>query len=200
MEAIINYDQFNNKLINFNELLSTGRSFFTALKAKNGNNFDNITNFEKIIDLFLINGIDPNIKDKENLLPLEYAILNNSLRFVQALINSNKIDLSQKISEGTFLHLAASSSNPQILIEILNRNVININSTNCFDETPLSIACRKRRKRNIEILFKNDDLDYLHLNYLGFNALDVIFKTKTTEKLDKNQYLKKLLAFLNINV
>ena len=53
-------------------------------------------NFEDIINLLLKYGADPNIKDNNNIYPLQYAIKCNSIKFVLALINSNKINLSQR--------------------------------------------------------------------------------------------------------
>lgn len=78
---------------------------------------------------------------------------------------TNKVDLKNQFlnNNKTYLHLAAHKA-PDIFIEFLNKNIIDINSMDHFGMTPLMIACKYKKRENIELLFKFSNLDYLQCN------------------------------------
>lgn len=196
---LINYDREHDNLIDLKKLLPTGKSFFTSL-------FSDLNNFKETVNFLLNYGADPNLPDVEQVYPLEYAIRVNSLEFVSALIDSNKIDFSQKVPSKkhydytdakykTYLHLAAESINTRILNELLKQKVIEINVTDDIGNSPLIEACRNYQIQNIEKLFEFDNLDFLHRNKEGKDALAVMKGQNAPENVeDKNEYLKLLLS------
>ena len=203
MNMMINYDKQHNHFIDFSQLLPNELSFFTSLKADNKSNMPNI---EKIVDLFLENGADPNQKDINDVYPLERAIV-RSKEFSLALLKSDKIDLSIKLKDirkvnknkppmKTFLHLAAKEDS-SIFIEILRKGVIDINSEDIDGNTPLMIACQYKNTEIVELLFKENNLDFLHCNKNGQDALKIVFGPDIQPVHDKNIYLQQLLSKLS---
>ena len=228
MNILYNYDLQHDHLIDFSNLLSNGKSFFTSIYTQSEFVGD-------IVNFFLANGCDPNKPDKFNVYPLEYAINKNSNVFVMNLMNSNQIDYSVEICSTesvtlvteykyllqsinreenkkipndvkgiTFLHLAVISSS-SILNQFLIRNVIDVNVKNSLSETPLIIACKNRKKDCIRMLFQEDDLDYLHKNNEGKNALDIIEcvslrmgnqSSDDIDQNDRNEFLNRLLSYV----
>ena len=73
-----------------------------------------------------------------------------------------------------YLHIAAINKNSKILSLLLQKSQIDINSVNEKGETPLIEACKSKCNDNINLLFKNDSLDFLHCNKDGKDALDII--------------------------
>lgn len=159
---------------------------------------------------FLDNGADPNMPDKFGIYPLQQAIKNDSLMLVDVLIGSNKIDYKKRIplsteddkneaKETTYLHLAAAQINPVILQDLLNTNEFNVNVTNDIGETPLMIACKCKNINNIKRLFLQNDLDYLHQDNLGRDALEIISPSNDKEQnvaLSKDEYKSLLIEEL----
>lgn len=94
MHLIYNYDKDHLQIINFDQLLPSGKSFFTLI-APQQNDVNDSSLEGKIATFFIEHGVDPNKPDKKGFYPLEYAILMKSTDFVRALIKSNKIDFSQ---------------------------------------------------------------------------------------------------------
>ena len=91
LDLLIKYDKEHENSIDLNHLLPDGRSVFTAIPQC-------IKNISELAKLFLDNGANPNIADNFNLYPFEYAIKSKITDFINVLIESNKIDYSQKIS------------------------------------------------------------------------------------------------------
>ena len=123
MNDLLNYDENHSHLIKFNELLPNGKSFFTSINP-------NLDNIQDLVQYYLNHGVDPNSPDRFGVYPLEYAIGCDSPNFVNALLNSNRIDLSIRINNDaikneTFLHLAARNDTFQ---DILDKNQIDINA------------------------------------------------------------------------
>ncbi|KAK8898237.1 hypothetical protein M9Y10_000515 [Tritrichomonas musculus] len=195
MNLLYDYDNEHDHLIDFHKLLPNGKSFFSVINRSSRYDIE-------IVDFLLQHGVDPNQPDKFNYYPLENAIVIHSKDFVTSLLHTNQIDFSVKIPfkkyqndnltnkfnpikstnsillniEGleyvSYLHLAAATSSV-ILNEFLNVNDIDVNVTNNLGETPLMMAVRHRKRDCITSLFQRNDLDYLHKNKKGQNAIDI---------------------------
>ena len=199
MNKIYNYDKNHDHLIDLTKLIpKENKSLFTAISCENGYEINNITNY------LLENGVDPNVPDENNVYPLEKAIKCNFEKLILALIHSNKIDYSVKIhtsnddSFTTYLHLATKYCNEEIVNEFLNIKLININIEDSDGNTPLMIASMCRKDYLFDLFFNKDDLDYLHCNKNGEDALDLRSseKIENREELkDKNKYLEKMKLF-----
>lgn len=89
----------------------------------------------------------------------------------------------------TYLHLAARLNDPTILKELLNCKFIDVNSTDECGETPLIEAFRMNLSANIKELFKMVDLNHLHCNNEGKDALQILSNSSSpTQIKDKNEY------------
>ena len=216
MISVINklyeYDQSHERLIDFSQLLPNGETFFSSFTA----DFQGI---EKVSSFLLSHGADPNVQSIKKVYPLERAILIDSFQLVLSLIETNKIDYSVKIprepkeqgecneSFNTYLHLAACSSNPSILNLFLQKNLIDINALNDLGNTPLMESCSYKTACHFNEFFKYDNLDYLHRNNDGKDAIDLLIITRkehrfsynennnenTDQIINKNEYLKRLI-------
>lgn len=206
LSTVIKYDREHDSSIDINKLLPNGKTLLTSL-------FD-LTNAVEFAKFLLENGANPNIQDLGGNLPLEIAINNDNSKFVHVLIDSKKADFNKKFHikavfytpdfkpiggiNKTYLHLAARLNDPTILKELLNCKFIDANSTDECGETPLIEACRMNLSANITKLFKMVDLDYLHCNNEGKDALQILSNSSSpTQIKDKNEYLQKLLSFIN---
>lgn len=98
----------------------------------------------------------------------------------------------------TYLHLAAANRNPKILQTFLEKRLIDLNIEVDLGNTPLIDACILNKRRNVELLFKMDDLDYHHCNIDGKDALHILDPSLIDDDdvKDKNEYLRKLLTYL----
>ena len=188
INQLYDYDKEHGNLIRFNEVLHTGRTYYTSIVPTT-------SGIERLVDFCLEHGADPNIHDSNGVYPLEHAMQINSYDFVNALVRSNKIDYSircegqllyytgtpSKVSlknaikgkKKTYLHLAARSSNSKIFSLLVSSNKIDINSTDELGETPLMDTCRFGRVDNLQYLFSRSDLDYQHCNNEGKDALEI---------------------------
>lgn len=237
INELYNYDKENDHLIDFTKLLPNGKSFFTSIASTNlfeteEDGFDDLdyvnqkdlTNVSEIANFLIEHGANPDEPDDEGFLPLEYAILLNSFEFVNVLINSNKIDYSQKVSTKsnyfrlyqnqynysvcsseakwiTYLQLAARSNKPEILKEFLDKKLIDINLTNDVGENVLFEACRFGLIQNVEILADVDNIDYLHRNNEGIDSVEFLISSVDYHKAipeikDKESYFKALIIML----
>ncbi|KAK8840572.1 hypothetical protein M9Y10_030782 [Tritrichomonas musculus] len=178
MEVICQYDKEHDHLIDFNNLLPNGKSFYTSINRQ-------IKNIGELATFFLKNGVDPNMPDERGIYPLEYAIGISSLEFVQVLILSGKIDFTIRLKNNifsmsqnnqTYLHLAARCNDKNILNEIIKLNIIDVNSTDDLGETPLMEACKYNRLKNVHLLFQIKELNYLYHNNLGEDAIKIVQK------------------------
>lgn len=195
MEQIIKYDEEHEKLIKFGELLPNGKSFITSI-------FSNYSEIKEVVEFLLLHGVDVNQTDKELISPLEHAIKINSIELVQVLVDTNKIEFQSQIKNGfTYLHLAASNKESTILSFLLQMNKIDINSVNALGETPFMIACKELNIDNINLLFHKENIDYLHCNNYGKDALDILVSLSPDEKQSikqsKEQFYNKLISIIN---
>lgn len=174
------------------------KSLFTIIPVDKYNSF-------RFVEFLLTNGADPICPDQSGIYPLQQAIKSQSIDFVQTFIDSGKIDFSVRLKEQknqTYLHVAAQLNNPLILRLLLDNNIININSTDNDGNTPLMVAAAARLIENIKELFKQDDLDFLHVNNKGQNALKLIdSRFNRNHKYDisqepetKTEYLQELIS------
>lgn len=216
LNIIYNYDKEHLQIINFNNLLLSGESFFTLIGSQQ---YDSSLDC-KIATFFIEHGADPNKPDRKGFYPLEYAILRESTEYVRALINSNKIDFTQfvdmknsyenppeeclkasKAKKKTFLHIAARSKNPEILKIIIEKNAIDINSTDELGETPLFEACRYKQIKNIEYLATLSTIDYNHCNNEGYDVLKIMKIIMNLnfdfEITDRDDYFVALMSTFN---
>ena len=188
LKKLVELDE--NHLIDFTKLLSNGKSVFTSISW--------FANVEDIVQYFIDQGANPNIPDKKGIYPLQYAIEKKPFPYVFALLKTQKIDLNIKIFNQktgiykTYLHLAARLNNSDILTQLLRYKKIDINATDNNGETPLMEACRFGKFKNIEALFKIDNLDYLHINKNGDDALKIVEHYIKSDKIDLKENTKEL--------
>ena len=169
MELIYNYDEQHDHLIDFKKLLPNGNSYFTSI-------FSFCDGIENIVEFFLNHDVDPDLPDEKGVYPLEHAIRINSYSIANMLIETNRIDFTRRFSTAsdfTYLHLAAYEGNERIFINLMNLNIIDINSVDANGETPLLIAARKLNIVIIQNLFLDDNLDYTHCNKKGDDAIKI---------------------------
>lgn len=145
MNALLNYDEMHDHLIELITLFTNKCSFFTVFQES----FDE---YDKVSDLLLKYVADPNMPDGKGVYPLAHAINLKSEKFALSLINSNKIDYSIPINCGnrksTYLHYAVEiegsyESDYEILSELHERNLIDVNVTDSDGNTLLMIECEK---------------------------------------------------------
>lgn len=191
LTKLLSYCTKHKGLFDFTKTLSNGKSLFTTITKTN------FPNIKDIVNLLVENGVDPNEPDKFNVYPLEHAIIINYFEFFIALLNLKQINCDQKfqMSENTaklcsenlnkfiykdlfaisksitYLHLAVVSSNSNILMEFINRKLIDVNVTDDNGNTPLIYACRMQSIENIKILMNIDNIDFLHRNQYGHDAI-----------------------------
>lgn len=192
MKKIYEYDQNHSKSIDFKKLLPNGKSFFTCISR----NFDKI---KEVSDFLLERGVDPNMPDANGIYPLENAVMINSLGFICSLIESNKIDYHQLSNGNSYLHIAASFTNINTFQYLLDLNQFDMNSTNNDGETPLFYACKSKNVAIVDLLFSSiNDLDYLHCNKNGLDALSIVIKLNPDEikkvKESKESYHQKIIS------
>ncbi|KAK8875507.1 hypothetical protein M9Y10_005673 [Tritrichomonas musculus] len=214
----------NGNFIDFSNLLQNRKSFFTSL-------LPNTKNINEIVNLLLENGADPNIPDQYGVYPLQHAININSKDFISTLISSNKIDFLTNIQIRNkkkeyvenlidfddqnnpknaqtndskykkYIHLVARADDSEILNLFLHNKSIDINATDDLGETPLMEACRCLKINNIKLLFSDDNLDYLHCNNKGEDALTIISKMYDVDDIkespnDKNDYCMRIISLI----
>ena len=197
MNRIYNYDFNHSKSIDFNELNQIDeKSFFTSIRF----HYDEVGD---VSDFLLEHGVDPNKPDSNGVFPLEHAISIGSSDLVISLLNSERIDFSVFFGQSkmTYLHLAAMKGDGFILKLFLDKNVIDINSTDELGETPLMTACKARNIDIVDMLFQRDDLDFLHCNKEGKDAIDIIKQLSTKEaenaRKSKDDYHNKIIELIN---
>lgn len=196
MKILVDYDKQHEHLIDFSQLLPDGKSYFTSIPIKLLSNVE-------IIHFFIDQGVDMNAPDKFGQYPLEFGINSFSSKIVHIFLSSNKIDLTRRITnEGrtqTYLQIAIKSRSKEIMEDVLKAFPGNLNVEDDKGDTPLILAVRMRLTGFIKVLFDYDDLDYLHKNKNGDDALAVALNinnisSENDEKvLDKENYCKKIL-------
>lgn len=214
LQSLTDYDEKHNHCIDFENLLKSGKSFFTVINP--------ITRkIDKIVSFLLDHNADPNKPDKFGIYPLQYAIEMKSYSYTKSLINSNKIDYSVKLNKSligkslnneTYLHVAAECSNIKILQIFLDKNLIDITSTDDLGETPFTKAIKINNIPNanmIEKSFKFINIDNLSDNEEedDENSNDLHFITSLLNQLeestknsgDPNNDIKKVANHNSIN-
>lgn len=208
MKILYEYDKNHGNLIDTKKLLPYGKSFFTLMGSKSSFDYD-ITKF--LLDI----GVDPCKEDKTGISPIINAIQIGSKDCLCALLETNKIDLSEKITVSyfyshyftnnndtkkntTYLHFAVMHDT-QVFYEILNRGVIDINATDEDGNTPLILAARYEKAEIVKILFQEVELDFLHRNNDGYDAIQAADSTEKSEinaSLNRSAYKYKLLNII----
>lgn len=159
-------------------------------------------------------GYDPNKPDEYGFYPLVESIVNQISFLFGPLIKSNKIDINQKIPDQngdseftTYLHIVARVGNEKAFKEILQKESADINATNDLGDTPLIEACRNKKIRIIDIIKNIENIDFLHKNNKGEDALqvaknmikkssDIAESAENIDLDDKNVYFQELLNCL----
>lgn len=139
LNMIIEYDDKHDYQIKFDQLLPNGESFFTIKQKPMPHGIKHYVSF------FIEKGVDPNVPNKYGIYPLEFAMETNSVDLFDSLIDSQRIDFSQKIRNKMqtgskfilYLHLAAGLNNYKIFQRLINDNLIDINVEDENGETPL---------------------------------------------------------------
>lgn len=214
MKKLYEYDQQHEKIIDLNKLLPNGETFFSIILFP-------IHNIGQIIDFLLEEGADPNEPDSSKIYPLEKAIILNSYEFVISLINSNKIDYSIRIpiknnfnnnifsknikysnneKYTTYFHIASQCYCKEIISIFLERELIDINTTDDFGNTPLMNLCIYGTEKTFTCFnefFGKEHLDFLHKNNDGIDALGLLksrqIQHESNETItDRKEYLNKL--------
>lgn len=217
---ILEFDAKNTHLIDFH-----GSSYFFIFDYAIYRNYIIGISYEKI-EFLLDHGADPNVPNENGVYPFAYAIHINSKPYVSALLKSNKVDLTKHItaerkkvgflSNGvsdfkekvnftakytTYLHLAAKS---EFFIKIfLKLDSININELDEQGNTPLMYAVANKCHESIQALFdfEGQELDYLHVNNDGKNALTMLKCSNEVKQdiHDKEQFKEALLNYIREN-
>ncbi|KAK8842518.1 hypothetical protein M9Y10_026110 [Tritrichomonas musculus] len=203
MNKLYEYDKEHDNLIDFSKLLPSGKSFLTAFQSNTGSE-------EEAINFLLDHGCDPDEPDKYNVFPLQNAINSKLIGVINALVDSDKIDLQKQIpllndnekdssakpKYTTYLHIAASIPEPSVLQALLSKKKFDVNATDELGDTPLITACKHKRKRNINSLLCINELDCFHCNKDGKDALSILdpLAPKTKDLIKYRSMLIKLNA------
>ncbi|KAK8841740.1 hypothetical protein M9Y10_026687 [Tritrichomonas musculus] len=224
---ILAFNEKNGKFIDFTKNLKNEKSFFTIIRfpcckiqeivqlyLKNGADPNlpdgfgvyplqhaiEINSFEYVDALIKSNKIDFEIKIKKAKKTYYEKVMND---FIVLNGKSEDDDEKSRISGKckSYLHLAARSEKSEILSLFLNKKLIDVNIKDSQDVTPLMEACMHKNIRNIELLFKMDDLDYLHRNKNGEDALKIIAEIFDAEIPDqainsKEEYKMRLISII----
>ena len=121
------------------------------------------------------------------------------------MIETGKIDFTQKIKTTllskpiytTYLHLATENCATTVIKAMLDGKFIDINATDELGNTPLIYACILKQQRSIQYLFEKDDIDFLHKNNEGNDALRIVDPQNQKQITNKKDYYDQLLSALN---
>ena len=103
---------------------------------------------------------------------LDFATNKGYLKVVEALLNSDKLDVNKADAEGfTPLLIAAEEGLLEILKAILSNDKVEVNKTNKDKDTPLHIAVRYGRLKVVEELLSNDKVKVNEVNIDGYTPL-----------------------------
>ena len=180
-----------------NRLLSNGKTIFTFIMTIY------YIDFNEIADVLLDCGANPNIPDKFGNYPLELAMKSKNMNLITDLILSDKfqIDYSKKIKKikknedgfYSYLHLAIELNNSTIVSRLLDQKLIDINVTDDMGDTPLILAVKLKNNYIINELFKHNELDYLHRDNDGHDALSFTKYKQDQQVEDKDEYLRLII-------
>ena len=180
MNKIYKFDLSHARLIDLSKLLKNGKSFFTSIKS-------NYYKIEDVCNFLLIHGVDPNMPDKNGVFPLQHSIEKGLHNLTTFLIDSNKIVLSQLPNGNSYLHLSISCSNSNAFQFFIKKKLIDINTVNDKGETPLMEACRTGDLLVVDLLFQQENLDYLHCDKNGNDALKLLKSLSPEEEKEARQ-------------
>lgn len=208
MTTLLNYDKKHQNLIDLKK-----NSHLTKIRNDGLIVHKNMMkNVEDIVNFIIENEGDINAADENGVYPFEYAIKTNFVELAKSLLKINKVNYNQIIQSDSYIHLAAKQEYDLFKL-ILESNILDINSRNSQNETPLMIACKYLDIDNIMLLFENDNIDFLCKNDNDEDALEIAQKSLyiTTNEFDndhdsvnnnnvlsKEQYLDKILEIIDI--
>ena len=117
-------------------------------------------------------------------------------------LNYFNLNIYNNDAKETYLH-AAAMKKYDIFKLILDYSCIDINAKNSRNETPLMIACQYLKRKNVELLFKKENLDFHCRNAFNRDALDCVNNSiidgngenekALNDALTKEQYFGKLM-------
>jgi len=213
------YDRATRMINNGAEVNFLGSLDFSPLMTSIGN--------IEIMELLLSKGADVNLKNKMNITALTIAVINNDITSTEFLLNHNAdVIIASTINNMTPLMFALQNKNDKI-VNMLNRNVKDINILDAHGNTALLIAITvdslnmKVIKKlvtdtnqinifnnfGVSPLFKAVFLDHIELvDYLLKNGADVNLKNndglsvlEVASKMRDNSKKMKMINLLNNN-
>ena len=98
----------------------------------------------------------------------------------------------------TYLHLAAKSIANRIPLIFIQRNLIDVNITNDLRNTKLKTVVINGQPQNLDCFFEKDNLDYLHTNLKGENALSILYRKYNEKTIQILNIIEKALSYTEI--
>lgn len=133
-------------------------------------------------------GADPLRTDKNNLMPLHHAILNDREPVAETLINlmtAAKVDIAAiRDNNGwSLLHFAATRDNPQFMMKLVEAGC-DITATQTTGDTPLHVAARAGKTGVLHYLINQQGADIGVRNAAGLLPLELAMQSKQKEAFD----------------
>jgi ankyrin repeat protein len=160
IQFIIIYNQVNlidlliSKKCKIDIIDSDGHSLlFYAIK------FNYFSILEKLLNVNYIGFPLIELKDKNKMYPIHYAVIFNNLKILELLVSKNSNVNLKDGSEMTPLMLAIKYKNINIIKYLLKNDNLNINQTNNEGHTALHMACNYENENIVELLLENKKID-----------------------------------------
>lgn len=160
IQFIIIYNQINlidlliSKKCKIDIIDSDGHSLlFYAIK------FNYFSILEKLLNVNYIGFPLIELKDKNKMYPIHYAVIFNNLKILELLVSKNSNINLKDGSEMTPLMLAIKYKNINIIKYLLKNDNLNINQTNNEGHTALHMACNYENENIVELLLENKKID-----------------------------------------
>ena len=160
IQFIIIYNQVNlidlliSKKCKIDIIDSDGHSLlFYAIK------FNYFSILEKLLNVNYIGFPLIELKDKNKMYPIHYAVIFNNLKILELLVTKNSNINLKDGSDMTPLMLAIKSKNINIIKYLLKNDNLNINQTNNEGHTALHMACNYENENIVELLLENKKID-----------------------------------------
>jgi len=160
IQFIIIYNQVNlidlliSKKCKIDIIDSDGHSLlFYAIK------FNYFSILEKLLNVNYIGFPLIELKDKNKMYPIHYAVIFNNLKILELLVSKNSNINLKDGSEMTPLMLAIKYKNINIIKYLLKNDNLNINQTNNEGHTALHMACNYENENIVELLLENKKID-----------------------------------------